>query len=348
MSLSTCLFGLKGQVIDPNYEVQVSRAKALIDSLKEAQDIPAVSVAAAINGRIIWSEAFGYADVANNIPATTITKFRAGSIGKSWTALALGKLYDEGKIDFDDSISSYLDEFKYKEYEVTIRQIAGHTGGIRHYKGFEFLSNVQYESVQEAMEYFVDDPLKFEPGSQHLYSTYGYVVLGRIIEIASGKNYLDFMSEEFFKPLGMKNTVAENSGANESNKAVCYTKSGKRKAKPINQSNKWPAGGFLSTPTDMVNSINYAAKIISPQTLYELITPQKLTNGDIVSYAMGWRIATDKSNNRQLVFHGGRSVGARAFLLTIPEKQFVVAICTNMEANYGTQEVYNIAKLFIE
>lgn len=348
LSLLTYFSGLQGQTVDPRYEGQILEARAFLDSLREAQGIPAVSVAAAISGRIIWSEAFGYADVANDIPATTETKFRTGSVGKPWTSLALGKLYDEGKLDFDDSISSYLDEFRKKKYEVTVRQVAGHMGGVRHYKGFEFLSNRQYKSVQDAMEYFIEDPLKFEPGSQYSYSTYGYVVLGRVLEKAAGKEYLDFMSQEVFQPLGMQNTVAENSGADESNKAVFYTKSGKRKAKPVNQSNKWPAGGFLSTPTDMVNSINYAVKIVSPQTLYELITPQRLSTGDPISYAMGWRIASVKSGSLQLVYHGGRSVGARAFLLTIPEKQFVIAICTNMESDYGIQEVYDIAKLFIE
>lgn len=140
-----------GQTAGANYEEQILKARAYVDSLKQAQRIPAVSVAVGVNGRLVWSEAFGYADVKQSIPATTETKFRAGSVAKSWTSFALGKLYDEGMITFDDTLSTYLDEFKDKKYPVTIRQLTGHTGGMRHHKGFEYLSNKQYESVREAM-----------------------------------------------------------------------------------------------------------------------------------------------------------------------------------------------------
>ena len=337
-----------GQTSGVNYEAEISKANAFIDSLMNAQNIPAISVAVGVKGKLVWTEAYGYADLENKIPATTETKFRAGSIGKPWTMLALGKLYDQGSIEFDDALSDYLEQFKEKKYSVSIRQLAGHMGGIRHYKGFEYFSNKQYQSVKEAMEHFIDDPLKHEPGTAYLYSTYGYVVLGRLIELVSGKNYLDYMYEEVFDPLRMTNTIAENSGIEETNKAVFYAKGGKRKARKVNLSNKWAAGGFLSTPTDMVNSAHYATKIVSAQTLYELITRQKLPNGESTGYGMGWRLAHIQSNNRQLVYHGGRSVGARAFLLLVPEEQVVVAICTNTEADYGVLEAYKLSKFFME
>ncbi len=347
-ALIWCAFTLQAQTIqDSNYENQITKARMYVDSLKKAQKIPAISIAVGVSGKVIWSEAIGLADVKNEIPANVKTKFRVGSVGKTMTAIALGKLYDQGAFNWDDTLSNYISDFKLKKYPVTIRQVAGHTAGIRHYKGFEFLSNEQFESIEESMKVFIDDPLEFIPGTKYLYSTYGYVVLGRLIEVISNQSYLDYMTQEIFEPLGMDNTVAENSGANVTNKAVFYGKSGRREAKKVNMSNKWAAGGFLSTPIDLVNMTHNTRKIISAETLFELISSQKLNNGESTGYALGWKRARIQSNNRLLIHHGGRSVGSRSYLLLLPEDQVVVAICTNMESDFGLLEVYKISKFFL-
>ena len=156
------------------------------------------------------------------------------------------------------------------------------------------------------------------------------------------------MSHEIFDPIGMVNTVAENAGADESKKAIFYSKRGRKIAREVNMSGKWAGGGFLSTPRDLVNMINHATQIISLQTLYTLITPQKLNSGKATDYGMGFRVSVAQSTNHTIVHHGGKSAGARAFLLALPDEQVVVAICTNTEADYNAQEVYDIAKIFLK
>lgn len=341
-------FNAKSQVIVEEYASEVQKAKAFIDSIKNAQNIPSVSIAVGFNRKILWQEAWGYSNVENNEEATINTKYRVGSISKPMTAFGLATLFETGEIDFNDPVGEYVESFKDKAYASTIKQVAGHQGGIRHYKGFEFLSNKQYNSVEESMTIFEEDDLLFEPGTKYQYSTYGYVLLSRVIEKASGQEYLDFMQTKIFEPLGMDNTVAENSGSDESQKATFYRKNGKREAGEVNLSSKWAGGGFLSTPGDLVSMVNNATKVISPQTLMTMIMPQTLAKGEPTEYGIGWRNTVVKSNGRMIVHHGGTSAGARSFLLLLPNEQIVVAICTNSDADFGLQEVYDISKFFIK
>ena len=345
--LGTLHTAAQQNIIDSTFSAQISEARKKIDSLKNIQDIPGISVAVGFQGKIIWAEGFGFSDRAKKERVSLGTKFRVGSISKSMTALALAKLFDQGKIHWDDTVSKYLPHFCSRKPPFTLRQLAGHQAGIRHYRGFEFLSKKQYNSVKESMDVFQNDKLLFEPGTDYTYSTYGYVVLSRIIEVVSKQDYLDFMSQEIFDPIGMVNTVAENAKADESKKAIFYGKRGRKVSREVNMSNKWAGGGFLSTPSDLVKMINHATKIISVPTLFTLITPQKLTSGKATDYGMGFRISVAQSTNHMIVHHGGKSAGARAFLLALPDEQVVVAICTNAEADYNAQEVYDIAKIFV-
>lgn len=344
---SFCSSG-QGSYADSTFLQSIQKARLYADSLRQAQNVPALSIAVGVRGRLVWSEAFGYADVEKKELATTETKFRVGSISKSMTAFGLAKLHDESKLNFDDTVGNYIPRFRHKKYPVTLRQLAGHQGGVRHYKGFEFLMDKQFESVEASLDVFIDDPLLFEPGTQYQYSSYGYVALSRVIEIVSGRSYFEFMQKEIFDPLGMHHTVAEDAHLDESNKAIFYAKGGKRLAAKVNVSSKWAGGGFLSTPEDMVNMVNRASKIISAQTLFTLVTPQMLRDGTPTDYGIGWRNTVVKSNNRVLVHHGGSSAGARAFLMVLLNEQVVVAVCTNSEADYNAKEVHDIAKYFLK
>jgi len=335
------------RVADSTYNAEILKSSIFLDSIMKAQNIPGLSIAVTIGRKMVWKEAFGYANINSKTTATTDTKFRVGSISKSMTAFAMAKLFDESQIDWDDNVDIYFPQFEKKEYSPTIRQIAGHQGGVRHYKGLEFISKKQYSSVEESMEIFMDDKLLFKPGTEFKYSTYGYTVLSRIIEIASDQDYLDYMSSEIYQPLGMSSTFAENSDVAVSNVSQFYRKGGRKESGEVNLSSKWAGGGFLSTPTDLVMMITDATKIISAQTLFELINPQNLTNGEPTGYGMGFRINVVQSNDRTIVHHGGKSIGARSFLMLLPAEQMVIAICTNTEADYGIQEVYDIAKIFL-
>ncbi|MEO9484353.1 MAG: serine hydrolase domain-containing protein [Ekhidna sp.] len=345
-SLFISHFGNSQNYADSTFTQQIHAARELILKLKEDQKIPGISIAVGKAGQTIWKEGIGFADIKNETAVTTSTKFRIASISKTLTALAIGKLYDEGELEWSDPVNKHLSIGEATNSSYTIRQLAGHQSGIRHYKGFEFYSNKQYNSVEESLDPFRDDKLLFEPGAEYKYTTYGYTVLGRLIEVLSGQSYAAYMSTEVLKVLGMKNTVLADGGFDESGVATFYSKGGKRETREVNLSVKWPGGGFLSTPSDLVSMVNRAGKIISFSTLQDLITPQKLPDGSTTGYGMGFRISQVQSTGQLIVHHGGRIVGARSFLLALPDQQIVIAICTNTEADYGVNEVYEIAKLF--
>ncbi|MCE7994962.1 MAG: beta-lactamase family protein [Roseivirga sp.] len=338
---------LRGQnYVDSTYTEQIQQAQKMLEALKEGQHIPGLSIAVGKGGKFIWQQGMGLANMKEGQEVIPDTKFRIGSISKSLTAFALGKLFDQGKLDWADPVSKYLSYEGAPEYTFTIKQLAGHQAGVRHYKGTEFYSKKAYASIEESLSIFRNDKLLFEPGTDYHYTTFGYSLLGRLIEENSGKAYDQYMVTEVLEPLGMENTVLADAGYDESGKALFYSKGGKREAGKVNLSNKWAGGGFLSTPTDLVRFLNNASKVVSFSTLFELITPQRLADGSSTGYGIGFRISKVQATDEMIVHHGGSILGARAFLLALPDEQLVVAICTNTEAQFGVNEVYALAKLF--
>jgi len=347
ISIVSTTFSQEQTIIDSTFMSQISEAKTYIQKLKSDQNIPSISIAVGYKGQTIWAEALGLSDIKNKVKANTTTKYRIGSIGKPITALALAKLRDNGQLDFDQDVRPLIPQLNSLKYPISIRQIAGHQSGIRHYKGLEYFSKKQYNSVEECLSIFINDDLEFDPGSDYLYSTYGYVLLGRIIEIISKKSYSEYMLEDIFIPLNMTNTVVEDTNQDESNSAKFYSKNGKRELKDTNVSYKQAGGAFLSTPLDIIALINNAREVIDTQTLFELITPQNLQNGKPTGYGIGFKVSKDSTNERLIIHHGGRSLGARSYLLALPAEQIVLAICTNSEAEFGVEEIYELTKIFI-
>ncbi|MGW8283054.1 MAG: serine hydrolase domain-containing protein, partial [Gemmatimonadota bacterium] len=152
----------------------VEYARAILEMMRTERGVPGLSAAVGIDGRIVFAEGFGWADLENRSPATAATKFRIGSVSKPLTAAAIGILVERGKLDLDTAVQAYVPDFPDKRWPVTSRLVAGHLAGIRHYDGEEFLSTRRYETVSEGLEIFADDPLLFEPGERFQYSSYGW------------------------------------------------------------------------------------------------------------------------------------------------------------------------------
>src|SRR5215475_16058517 len=157
-----------------------------------ARGIPGFNVAVAIDGKIVYSEAFGYADLEQRVPAWPITKFRIGSVSKPLTSAALMKLVEQGKIDLDAPIQKYAPTFPDKGAVITARLLAGHLGGIRHYKDGEVDNQKHYDNVVDGLERFKDDPLVVPPGTKFSYSSYGFNLLSAVMQGAAGKPFLAY------------------------------------------------------------------------------------------------------------------------------------------------------------
>lgn len=330
----------------------VARARALLQDSIRASGVPGASVTVMADGKVIWSEGFGWADLEQRVPVTPLTRFRIGSVSKSLTAAAVGLLWQEGKLDLDVPVQHYVTSFPRKRWPVTTRQVAGHQAGIRHYRGMEFLSSRHYDSVAEGLTIFADDSLLFEPGTKYSYSSYGFNLVSAAVEGASGEPFLDYMQEQVFIPLGMRSTVPEFPDSLIPWRARFYTDAdsgrGLINVPMVDNSYKWAGGGFLSTTEDLVR---YAAAylqpgFLEPRTLSLLFTAQRTRDGADTHYSLGWFIARD-STGRLAVSHGGGSVGGTAYLVMYPEQGIVVALLANGDMPFVTT-ARDLAKVFLD
>jgi CubicO group peptidase (beta-lactamase class C family) len=304
-----------------------AQARALLQ-LDLAPKVPGLTVAVAVNGTVVWSEGFGYADVAAHTPVTATTRFRIGSVSKSLTSAGLALLVERGKMEMDAPVQKYIPDFPNQGTPITIRQLAGHLSGIRNYRGREVLLDQPYPNLHSALKIFEDDPLESTPGTKFSYSSYNWNVIGAAMEAAAGTNFLGYMAKNVFQPLGMTNTVPDRAEAPDPQRTQFYEmdSSGKFIVAPsVDSSYKWPSGGFLSTADDLVRfgSALMQPGLLQAQSRKLLFTSQMTTAGKPTHYGVGWFIG------RTILYHGGDSVGGASALLIVPSSHIVVAIIVN-------------------
>ena len=318
-----------------------------------ARGIPGFNVAVAINSKIVYSEGFGYADLEERSPASQITKFRIGSVSKPLTSAGLMKLVEQGKIDLDAPIQKYVPSFPDKGAVITPRMLAGHLGGIRHYKEGEVDSQKHYDNVVDGLERFKDDPIVVPPGTKFSYSSYGYNLLSAAIQNAAGKPFLEFEQEQVFTPLGLLNTVADQPAEISPQRARFYTgikDKSTQNAMFVDNSYKWAGGGFISTSEDLVR---FGSALLQPgylkaESLALLFTPQKTKDGKDTRYGMGWFVGNSKSGKR-IFEHSGGSVGGSSELILYPDSHLVVAFICNFSGDvdgWKGEEVQALGEAF--
>ncbi len=339
--------------IDQDYSIKITQAEKLIADLMNEKRIPGLSITVTTKDKIIWAEGFGLADLENKVPVNINTKFRIGSISKTLTALAIGKLIEDSVLDLDDTVQKYVPYFPVKKYPVPINDLVSHTAGIRdyNYRNGEYLNRNNYESVEESINIFKNDSLLFEPGSKYSYTTYGYVLLSAVIEGASKTSFLEYMQDSVLLPMNLTNTVPDKNQKLIENRTRFYDESEGNIVNGyyVNNSNKWAGGGYLSTSYDLAlmsqNLLNN--QFLSESTKKLLWTPTILNSGQKTNYGIGWRIDRD-SKGRTYVHHGGSSIGGRSFLLVYPDVGLAIAIASNLSTNFDQTFVLKIAELFIE
>jgi CubicO group peptidase (beta-lactamase class C family) len=322
-----------------DYQGAIDASREAIREIMEAQGVPGASVAVGIGGEIVWSEGFGWADLEQGVPVTTLTKFRIGSVSKTMTATGLGLLMERGQIYLDAPVQRYVQDFPEKRWPVTTRQLGGHIAGVRHYRGMEMLSARRYATVASGLTIFAEDTLLFEPGTDYSYSSYGWNLLSAVTEGASGREFLAFMRDEVFEPLGLRHTVADHTDSIIPHRTRYYEQGegyAISNAPYVDSSYKWAGGGFLSTPEDLVRfgQAHAGPGILRAETLEELQTPQTLRNGESTNYGIGWRTSVQEDGD-QTLGHSGGSVGGATLLIIVPAHDLVVAGVVNISGPAG-------------
>lgn len=170
-------------------------ARAVLVDAQQKLDVPAMAVAVTVDGKIVWRAVTGFADVERRIPAGHNTMFRIGSTSKAVTAIAVGTLIDQSKLDLGRSIQTYVKSFPEKRWPVNLGQVMSHRAGIRDYglclcfPVWEHLNRRKFASIDEAIALVADEPLAFQPGSDFRYTSLGYNLTGAAIEGASGQTF---------------------------------------------------------------------------------------------------------------------------------------------------------------
>ena len=296
--------------------------------------VPGLSVAVAEDGKIIWSEGFGFADLEAKKPVTRSTLFRIGSVSKTITAAGLMLLVEKGKVDLDADIHRYVPDFPDKGHTITTRQLAGHLAGIRHYKGAEFYVNYHFTSVHDSLIIFQDDPLLSVPGEKFFYSSYGFNLISAVMEGASGQNFLAYTEAAVLSPLSLTNTMPDDVTRVIPERCRYYTTNGVggfRLEPDVDNSYKWASGGFLSTPEDLARfgSAHLHPGFLTQASLDALFTSQKTTDGTNTSYGIGWFITKDKQGH-VLWWHSGGAVGGTSILMIEPATRVVLVMTANL------------------
>lgn len=316
-----------------------------------AKGIPGLAVAVAVAGKLVYSEGFGYADLEERVPVWPTTKFRIGSISKPLSAVALMRLVEAGKVDLDAPVQKYVPTFPNKGALITVRMVAGHLAGIRHYQDDEFHIQKHYANVLEGLKIFEDDPLVAPPGTKFSYSSYGFNLLSAVIQSAAGQDFLSYMQQGVFTPLGLLHTTPDQNVEIVEQRARFYElpKDGAVENAPyVDNSYKWAGGGFLSTPEDLVR---FGTALLEPgflkgETLKAMFSSQKTTSGEETGYGIGWFVGKSKSG-KQIYQHSGGSVGGTSQLILYPQTHIVIAMANNLsEAHWKREEVEGIAEKF--
>lgn len=329
-----------------DYSFAISAARADVNALLSKDKIPGAAVAVAVGDHIVWHETFGVTSLDTKEPVRAETRFRVGSLTKLMTATALMRLVQAHRVQLDDPVSRYIPGFPHGE--ITLRQIAGHLSGIRHYQQAEFINTQHYSSAADSLRKFANDPLVSPPGTKYLYSSYAFDVLGAVIESVTGKSYGDAMKMLVFEPLHM----TETSFASDAATASFYDAgtAGPHLAPPVDLSDRLPAGAAVTTARDLARLLiaTSGGPFLSDESRTTMFTSMKTNDGTATGVGIAWRLASDKQG-RAFIHHGGAVTGGRAVALVYPKERVAVAIVTNLGfATFSEKDADAIALHFID
>lgn len=308
------------------------QAIQLVQAFRQEQNIPGLQLAVSVKGQTLLSENMGYADLDKQKPVSNTTQFRIGSVSKSLTSLALVQLVAAHKLDLDAPVQQYVPSFPVKSYPITTRELAGHLAGIRHYRPgdpHDVVRTEHYQTATQALTTFQDDPLLFEPGTHYFYSSFGWNLIGAVMEGVTGDTYLHYMQQHIWLPLGMSHTYGDRADSLMPDRSQFYGASG-QVAAPDDLSCKYPSGGLLSTAEDLLKYGNALLdKAMLPATQARLLfTSQATRDGQPTHYGLGWVIGTTRSGHR-LYMHEGEVLGGSSYLLLYPDDKMVITFVAN-------------------
>ncbi|MDK2595785.1 serine hydrolase domain-containing protein [Pseudoalteromonas obscura] len=285
------------------------------------------------DGDVIFKKAIGRANLELNVPLKAKSVFKIGSITKQFTAAAIMILQERGKLSVTDDIHKYVPNFPTDGHVVTIEHLLTHTSGIANYtedRELMLKEATAPATLDEILTRVAQHPMKFQPGDGMAYSNTGYLLLGKIIEVASGQSYAEFIDEHIFQKLDMKNSHYAGRKVIK-NHVSGYDATSNGYITPVHVDTSWPhAAGALSSNVFDLNTWFYALaneQLISEQSYQQMLAPVTLNDGRISNY--GYGIAVTTLGDYQVITHNGGINGFVSDALYVPEEALYVAVLSN-------------------
>ena len=282
-----------------------------------------------------WRQGRGHARPDTVPPSTSTTSWRVASITKTMTAVAVMQLVDAGRLNLDDTVGALLPGAPRTWRAITLRQLLAHTSGIRHYplRGPEQRLTTHLTTTQ-SLALFSRRPLAHPPGQSFLYTTYGYDVLGAILEAVTGHAFADVLAEQLFGPLGLQSTVVEDSRHRAPSwpEGVRFTAGGRlQPSARVDVSSRFAGGGVRSTIDDLLRfgDALLANHLVDADTFRSMTAPSMSDDGLVNDYGLGFAVYPQRGH--LVVAHAGGQPETTSLLFLIPAEHLVIALATNLE-----------------
>ncbi|MDD2820638.1 MAG: serine hydrolase [Flavobacterium sp.] len=294
------------------------------------------SILVAENGKVIYRKAFGYANKETKQVLKPEFCFDLASVSKQFTAMGIMILKERNSLSYDEKITKYFPEFPAYGKDITILNLLNNTSGMPLYQSFANKDNLTNAEILKIIE--ERDALDANIGERYVYNNAGYVMLGLIIEKVSNMTLAEFLKENIFKPLKMKNTlVGDTPKIDLKNRALGYSVIGYLDDYTVSHTG---STSMFSNVDDLFlwDQALYTEKLVSKKTIEEAFTPVILNNGTLSNYGFGWFLTPEKKS----VDHSGSDFGYRTFIKRNLDKKNTYIWLTNA-GNAINKDVINVA-----
>lgn len=318
------------------------------------QNTPGVAIRISRGNEVVYSNGFGMADLEHNVPITDETVFEAGSVSKQFTATAILMLVQDGKINLEDDIHTYIPEMPQYNHKITIRHLLNHTSGLRDWgvvaeiggwpRGTRIYTN------EAALAYILkQEELNNIPNDEYIYSNSNYTLLTIIVERVSGMKLPEFTQKRMFDPLGMKDTKWRTNFKNiVVGRAVGYDKNNEGFLSNMPFENTYGHAALLTTVKDLdIWNQSWKNSPLGNEDLLKLRTEQGvLNNGTKIFYAAG--VMIDSHNGHYEVNHSGSTAGYKTWLSFFPESSLSIACLSNASYFLHSKVGEELATIFFD
>ena len=328
---------------DPVVKMKIDR---FVSGEMSRQRIPGMAIAVVKNGEAVVAKGYGFANLEHQVPVTTHSIFQSGSVGKQFTAAAIVHLEEHGKLRFDDNIARYLPPTKARWGSITVRQLLTHTSGIPDYEDeVDWRRDYSERHLAELVGLF---RRRSTPGQKFEYSNSGYLLLGIIIRMITGKFHADYVRENIFEPLGMKTARIVSDADIVPNRVAGYRMS---KDRILNQD--WVSPTFNQTADGCVRlSLNdllawergvRARALLKPESWSQIFAPVVLKSGKTHPYGFAWEIR--QKSGQTVHSHDGSFQGFEAILTRYIEEELTIIALANLVEVDLAQVTQHLAEL---